>query len=375
MRFIHLSDLHLGRNINQVSLLDDQRYVLMEQILPIIQERKADAVLISGDIFDTYNPSGAAMDLYDEFLTTVIGLHIPVLAITGNHDSGQRVGHHHSLLEKANYYIVSQYDGHIYQITLNDEYGPVHFYLLPYIAPEDVRATLEDPTRSLSFDDAVSEVISREVVNTKERNVILSHQFIMGGVREDSDTKPMVAGADAISLSRFDEFDYVALGHIHKAQHFRTDGTCVYPGAILPYHINDFKQRYVSFTELLEKGKIHTELIPIKLKRDFVTIKGTYKEFMAMPGDDRNYIYAIITGKDTSISLVSDLRGKFPNLLHIEIQRDEDIQEVEDVNVDSTKDSLELIQDFYRLRAGVDMSEEEKKIVEGIYDSCKGDKQ
>lgn len=370
MRLLHISDLHLGRSVYSISLIEDQRFILKE-IAAIAKEKKIDALLISGDVFDTVNASGEAMNLYDEFLAEIKEADISTFVIAGNHDSAPRLGHHSFLLKHAKYYVASEYEGEIEKVVLEDEYGKVNFFLLPFITPADVRAYFPEDTIA-NFNDAMERVIAEEKVDPEERNVILVHQYLAGGVREKSDSIPTIAGSDAIDLSHFKDFDYVALGHIHKKQKFRGDGTAVYPGAILPYHINDQRERFVSYVELKEKGEIYQEFIPLQLKREFVKKRGTYQELKTLPNDDQNYVYLELVGKETSPSLVTDMRNKFPLLLQIQKEDDKSYGDLDEIQARiQQKSDLENIIDFFFWKQNVALSSEEESVVREIYESIK----
>lgn len=212
MKFLHLSDLHIGKRVNEVSMLDDQAYIL-DQILCIADVERPDAVLIAGDIYDRSIPSNEAVTLFDDFLVKLAKRHLPVLMISGNHDSPERLSFGGRLLDASGIYISPVYHGNIQPITLTDSYGPVHFWLLPFIRPAHVRRFFPDEAIE-SYTDACRTAISHMSIDPAERNVLITHQFVTGAVTCESE-ELSVGGTDNVDASIFDVFDYVALGHIH----------------------------------------------------------------------------------------------------------------------------------------------------------------
>lgn len=365
MKIIAISDLHLGRTLNQTSLLEDQRYILFDQVLPIAKEKKADVLLLSGDIYDSINPSNDAMALYSQFLSAAHEAGFKVIAISGNHDSAVRLEQYSSLLKEADYYVYAKYDGTVRKVVLKDEYGPVNFYLLPYLTPELVAAYHRDEVSpSTSYDEAYGIALDKEKVDTSERNVLLTHQYVNGSQRDTSDIKPLLrqGQSDAVSMSHFKNFDYVALGHIHKTYGMR-DNTVVYPGSIYPYAIDESNDRFVSYVELKEKDNIHQEFVPLHLKRKVLTIKGTFDEVMAHPSDKENYIFVCFTDEKTSPSLTYDLEMKFPLFLgSTRIGKAYSSTASSNASVSSLSRE-EIIEQFYFEKTGEKMSEEERKII------------
>ncbi|MFA6860909.1 MAG: exonuclease SbcCD subunit D [Bacilli bacterium] len=374
MKLIHISDLHLGRTVNQVSLLADQEYLLMEQIAPLIKEKQADVLLISGDIFDTYNPSNESMDLYDRFLNKVHSYKTKIIAISGNHDSPIRIEHHQKLLMDSGYYVSASFTGSLMKVTLNDKFGPVNFYLLPYFTPEQARRFFPDETKvNTTYDEAVKLTIGKEQINLKERNVILSHQYVVGASRDPSDTKPLLRNdvSDAVGLDAYNDFDYVALGHIHKTLRLRNN-TIVYPGSILPYCIGESNDRYVSYVELNEKNSLKSELIPIYPKRKLLTLKGSYDELIKYPTDKENYIEIVLTDDKTSPTLASDFTALFPYLLTIrrEIKNFSSATDSSLPEYNPSASVFDSIQGFYKDKTGEELDEASSKIVQEILEEC-----
>lgn len=377
MKLIHISDLHLGRTLNQISLIDDQRVMLMNRILPVVKEKKPDVLLIAGDIYDNYSPTYDAMNLLDDFMLQVHELGIKILIIGGNHDSGIRVDHHHELLEASGCYLYGGYNGKTVKVTLQDEYGPVNFYLLPYITPEIIRPSHESVDSKTSYDEAVGIAIDDMMIDKMERNVILSHQYVSGSERTMSDTKPLVGSTsetDQIKASRYQDFDYVALGHIHK-HYSLLDGHAVYPGSLLPYHYNEQNERSISYVELKEKGNFYQEDIKVEIPHEIRIYRGTMDEILSQADDKEHYVYVIFTDEKVSPTLGSELRRKFPLFLGSRretTQKDEDDSSSFSVSIE--KSPLETIMEFYtKANHNEEPSEKEIELIKEILEECQSE--
>ena len=267
MKLMHLSDLHLGKRLNEFSLMEDQEYIL-NQILNIAQEQQPDGVLIAGDVYDKAIPSAEAVSLFDDFLYRLSQRRLPVFVISGNHDSAERIAFGSRLLDASGVHLSPVYSGQVAPITLWDEFGPVHFWLLPFLKPIHVRRFYpEEPTDTYS--QAMSAAVSHLALNPEERNVLITHQFVTGASRSDSE-ELSVGGADHVDADIFQDFDYVALGHLHRPQncgsaHIR------YCGTPLKYSFSEAKdEKSVTIAELREKGSLTVSTIPLKPLRELV---------------------------------------------------------------------------------------------------------
>ena len=212
MRFIHLSDLHLGKRLNEFSMLEDQEYILKE-ILGVIDDEKPQAIIIAGDVYDKSIPSAEAMQLFDDFLCSLAKRKLQVLVISGNHDSPERLSFASRLIDQSGVHFSRVYSGKVEPIELLDEHGKVNFYMLPFIKPVHVRSKFPDEQID-SYNDAVRVAVEKMGIDTSLRNVLITHQFVTGAMRSESE-EISVGGADNIDADLFDGFDYVALGHIH----------------------------------------------------------------------------------------------------------------------------------------------------------------
>ena len=308
MRLMHLADLHIGKTILEQSLIEDQEYML-NQILKIIEEKKVEVVLIAGDVYDRSAPSGDAVMLFDHLLTKLERKNIPVMIVAGNHDSGQRLSFAGDILSKQNIYISGVLEKKIVHKTLEDEHGPVTFWLLPYIFPAMVADILEDPSIR-DYDTAVRRLLAEQSMDFTRRNVIVAHQNVTcnGKTVEFGGSETMVGGVGQIDYTAFDGFDYVALGHIHSSYPVGR-ASIRYAGSPLCYHFDEIRQPQKGpiLVELGEKGsdiKIQTQYIePLHKMR---IVKGTYAEICAELEENRyegEYIKVVVTDQRISPSI------------------------------------------------------------------------
>ena len=275
MKLFHLSDLHLGKRLNEVSLLEDQEYIL-KQILRMADDEQPDAVLIAGDVYDKAVPSAEAVSLFDGFLSTLVGRGIRVLVISGNHDSPERLSFGARVMRTGGVFLSPVYDGSVRPVTLTDGFGEVDFYLLPFIKPAAVRRFFTEETIE-NHNDAVRCAVEAMRVDKTRRSVLLAHQFVTGAARSESE-EISVGGADNVDASLFDAFDYVALGHIHAPQSCGRE-TLRYCGTPLKYSFSEARdKKSVTVVELRQKGDVSVRTLPLRPLRDMVELRGTYAE-------------------------------------------------------------------------------------------------
>ncbi len=307
MKFLHLSDLHLGKRLNDVSLAEDQEYILRE-ILRAIDEETVDAVLLCGDIYDRSAPDAASVALFDGFLTSLAERDVSCLIIGGNHDSHVRLNYASSFLKRANITVAPAFDGE----TLSVEIGGVYFHLLPHVQPELVEG-------AQSTAEAVARIIEEMPVDPEKCNVILSHQFVAGGEPSDSERKSIVGTLENVPPDIFRAFDYVALGHLHKPQSVgRADGTMRYCGSPLKYSKSEaYTDKTLSVVELRGKGDIEIREIPLKPLRDVRVLRGKFDEIIREDtGDD--YVYVVLTDEVDIPNAAARIRERIKNALEFE---------------------------------------------------------
>ncbi len=366
MKLIHLSDLHIGKRINDFSMLDDQRYILAE-ILDIIDEQKPDAVLILGDVYDKPIPSAEAVQLVDSFLTRLADRDEPVFVISGNHDSAARIAFGSQLMRSRHVYMSPVFDGRLDPIELCDEYGPIDVYLLPFIRPADVRTCFPDEDVT-DYNQAMKVALAHNPIDTSRRNIILAHQFITGATTCESE-EIRVGGLDTIDASLFDAFDYVALGHLHVAQHVGR-AEVRYCGTPLKYSFSEAKHaKSVTVVEMGKKGDIEISSIPLVPRRDMREIKGPFEKITApdvWEGTDiDDYIHVTLTDEVDVVDAIGKLRAIYPNLMRLDYDNKR-TQEQRDVITGpdmAQRSPLELFSEFFEKQNNQPMTPEQKDLV------------
>lgn len=373
MKFLHISDLHLGKRLNEFPMLEDQKYIL-EQILSIAKTEQADAVLIAGDIYDKPVPPAEAVQVFDWFLTALADLGKQVFAISGNHDSAERLAFGAQLMQGGGVYVSPVYDGEVVKIPLTDEYGALFVYLLPFLKPISVRRALEEELgeRTLdSYQDAVEYVVGRMDIDRKKRNLLVAHQFVTGAGRCESE-EVVVGGLDNVDGKVFDAFDYVALGHIHSPQSVGREGVR-YCGTPLKYSFSEAEQeKSVTVVRMEEKGKTELSTVPLHPLHDMRILRGTYLEVTAkafyQDMDTEDYVKIILTDEEDIPDGVQKLRVIYPNLMRLEYdnRRTRQNQTIEAAGDLQQKSDLELFEEFYELQNNQPMSAVQKECIAGL---------
>ena len=370
MKLIHLSDLHIGKRVNEISMIEDQEYILL-QILQIIDDEKADAVLIAGDVYDKSVPSAEAVTLFDDFLCRLAKRKIPTLIISGNHDSPERLAFGNRLLELGGIHISPVYDGSVHSVTLTDEHGEVVFHLLPFIKPAHVKRFYPDAGIE-SYTDAVRVAVEKMRIDTGKRNVLLTHQFVTGSVTCESE-EISVGGSDNVDASVFEGFDYVALGHIHGPQNIGSNRVR-YCGTPLKYSFSESNHhKSVTVVKLGAKGQLELLLRPLNPRHDLRQIRGTFSEISGGTSSD-DYLHIILTDEEDVPEAVGKLRLIYPNLMKLSYDNtrtrvNQIIDGAEDVR---RKSPLELFDELYQLQNNQPMSDEQRsfaqKLIESIWE-------
>lgn len=375
MKLIHLSDLHLGKRVNEFSMLEDQQYILTE-ILQIIDREKPDGVMIAGDIYDKSVPSAEAVALLDDFLVRLAKRDLQVFLISGNHDSPERMAFGGRLMAQSGVHLAPVYDGKVSPIILTDEYGPVNLYLLPFLKPAHVRRCF--PEREiLTYTDALAAAIDAMGVDTAQRNVLVTHQFVTGAARCDSE-EISVGGTDNVDVSVFEPFDYVALGHIHGPQQVGRE-TVRYCGTPLKYSFSEAKhQKSVTVVELGEKGAVSVRTVSLTPMRDLAELRGTYEEltfrgFYDGTSYPRDYVHITLTDEEDIPDAVSKLRIIYPNLMKLDYDNKRTRAGIVlEGAEDQQRSPLELLEEFYEKQNGQPMGEEQcafaKSLMERIWE-------
>lgn len=320
MKFLHLADLHLGKRVNGFSMLEDQAHIL-RQILAILDDEQPDGVLIAGDVYDKSVPSVEAVELLDGFLTELRARGVPVLLISGNHDSPERLAFGGRVMDSCGIHISPVYDGALAPVTLQDAFGPVHVWLLPFVKPAHVRRWFPDADIE-SYTDAMAEAVAHMDIDTAARNVLVTHQFVTGGTRSGSE-ELSVGGTDNVDSGVFAPFDYVALGHLHGAQHIGRE-TVRYAGSPLKYSFSEARQhKSVTVVTLSEKGDVQVRTVALTPLRELREIRGSYDELTARSFYEHttyrsDYLHLILTDEQDVFDAMSRLRTIYPYLMTLD---------------------------------------------------------
>lgn len=322
MKFIHISDLHIGKRVHEKSLLDEQVHIL-KQICDITEKHRPDAVLIAGDVYDKVVPSGEAVILFDEFLTRLSTLTGHIFIISGNHDSAERISFGARLMDSKGVHLSPVYDGTVKPLTLTDAYGTVDIYMLPYIRPANVRHFLPDEEKSevTSYDDAIRKAIAGMDIDHECRNILITHQFVTDAVRSESEDVN-VGGLDNVDASAFEYFDYVALGHLHRPQDCG-DGRIRYCGSPLKYSFSEVKDiKTATIVTIREKGVMEREFETLVPLHDWHDLRGTYaelsaREFYAGKPWTEDFVRITLTDEQDIPDAIGKLRSIYHNLLEL----------------------------------------------------------
>ncbi len=412
MKFLHISDLHIGKRVNEFSMIEDQKYIL-RQIKEIALKKQVDAVMIAGDIYDKPVPSAEAVQLFDQFLTELADCGKKVFAVSGNHDSAERIAFGAQLMSSREVYVSPVYDGTVKCVTCQDAYGELCIWLLPFIRPAAVRhawrnmaeeAGMENVIRNMQTDsetmmedvggtkqdlaqeddvetvetyqDALQYVVTHMPVDASKRNILVAHQFVTGASRCESE-EISVGGLDQIEAGVFDVFDYVALGHIHSPQHIGRE-TLRYCGTPLKYSFSEAEQqKSVVVMEIKEKGDVLIEKVPLKPLRNLRKIRGTYMELMSKDfyegTDTGDYLQITLTDEEDVPDGMAKLRTVYPNLMQLvyDNSRTRQSRQVEVTERVEQKSEMELFEEFYEIQNNQPMSEDQQNFVKNLLEELK----
>lgn len=363
MKLIHLSDLHIGKRVNEFSMIEDQKYILA-QILDIIEKERADGVILAGDIYDKPIPPAEAVQVLDGFLTSLAEKKRAVFVVSGNHDSAERVAFGAQLMSGRGVYLSPVYDGTVTSVRLTDSYGEIVIHLLPFIKPASVRHVFSEEEIN-TYQEAVETAVRHMEIDQDKRNVLVAHQFVTGASRCESE-EILVGGLDNVDAAIFESFDYVALGHIHSPQSVGRE--CVrYCGTPLKYSFSEADQvKEVTVVELKEKGDLTIREIPLSPLRDMRKIKGTYLEVTALSSyqgtNTEDYVQITLTDEEDIPDGLQKLRVIYPNLMRLEYdnKRTRDSRSIEGAEAVEEKTEIELFEEFYELQNNQAMSEEQE---------------
>ena len=378
MKLIHISDLHLGKRINEFSMLEDQRYIL-EQVVKICVEEHVDALLLAGDIYDRPIPPTEAVMMLDWFFNALAAQKIKVCAVSGNHDSMERIAFGAGLMKQSGVYLSTVYDGSTQKVTLTDEFGEVDFWLLPFLKPGYVRKIFGGEVPE-SYTSAVQGILEREKIDFSRRNVLVSHQFYTGKGETPTTCESevlSVGGIDNVDISAVQEFDYVALGHLHGAQRVGQE-KIRYCGTLLKYSVSEANQKKtLHVVELKEKGsEPEIQKLPLHPLRDVRKLRGTLEEILeAEDGTgSEDYVSVTLTDEVDPYKPKEQLERKFHHILEVRMDNERTRQKLEfseeQIRIGTP---FETFCDFYKEMQRQEMSEQEQKILREILSEMKGE--
>lgn len=377
MKFIHVSDLHLGKRLHERSLMEDQTAVLKE-ILAVIDAEKADGVLIAGDVYDKSMPSAEAVQLFDGFLVELLNRRLRAFIISGNHDSPERIAFGSKIMDASGIHLSPVYNGVVSPITLTDEFGAVNVYMLPFVKPAHVRRFYAEDSID-SYTDALRVAVEKMQIDTNCRNVLITHQFVTGATRSESEET--VGGTDNVDAVVFEAFDYVALGHLHGAQSCGTP-KIRYSGTPLKYSFAEADdEKSVTVITLFEKGKeVEIKTVALKPLRDLRRLSGKFSELTDPTRFEKDarredYVQITLTDEDDIPDAMARLQLVYKNALNLRYDNTRTRAETElDEACETDKKSvLELFSEFFTARNGADMSETQSAYVKALAESVEGE--
>lgn len=372
MKFLHLSDLHIGKRVNEFSMLEDQEYILTK-IINVIDDEKPDAVVIAGDVYDKSVPSAEAVQLFDDFLCRLAKRKLQVFVISGNHDSAERMAFGGRLMDISGVHMSPVYNGKVEAISLDDEFGKVNFFMLPFVKPANVRRFFED-AQIESYTDAVRVAVENMNVNADERNVIVTHQFVTGAEKCESE-EISVGGSDNVDASVFDCFDYVALGHIHGPQNIKSE-RIRYCGTPLKYSFSEAKhKKSATVVEMEEKGSLEICTIALEPKRDMREIKGTYAEITLKENyintNTDDYMHITLTDEEDIPDAIGKLRVIYPNLMRLDYdnKRTRSSAKLDIIENIEQRSPLDLFAEFYEKQNNQPMTDGQSEFMKSLIES------
>ena len=374
MKFIHLSDLHLGKRLHETSLIEDQQAILT-QIIKIIDDEKPNGVFIAGDVYDKSVPSAEAVALFDDFLVRLAKRKVDVFVISGNHDSAERIAFGSKIMDASGIHLSPVYNGEILPTTLKDEYGEIDVYMLPFVKPSHVRRFYENEEIN-TYTDALRVAINKMNLNKERRKVLVTHQSVTGATRSDSEES--VGGTDNVDAYVFDDFDYVALGHLHSAQ-FCSNGKIRYSGTPLKYSFSEATSvKSVTVVTLNKKGEdpeIKTiQLTPVK---DMKKIRGKFEDLIKSSNRTDDYVQITLTDEEDIINAMARLQTVYKNALELRYDNQRTRSNSATVGVEDveSKTAFELFSDFFTERNNAEMSERQSDYVKMLIEKIEGEEQ
>ena len=379
MKILHISDLHIGKSLGSFSLSNEQRHVFA-QIIDCVKTEKPSAILIAGDIYDRAVPSVEAVRIFDDFLTELAEENIAVMIISGNHDSPERLNYAGRLLAHKNIFICGTFDGTPHKVVLQDEYGNVNFWLMPFIKPLSVRNFFKDLQDPDSYEEAYGAALAAAEIDYSARNVLIAHQFFtkagFNPERSESEINP-IGGLDAINPSLIEKFDYAALGHLHGSQKAGAENIR-YAGSPLKYSFSECHQKKsLILAELKEKGLLEIQTRELRPLLDMREIKGELEELIsekvASLADRNDYLRVILTDEKEIIDPLGQIRSVYPNAIYLDFENSRSRVNIAEINADAKKieklSPYDLFSEFFLEMQGATMTLEQEKIIRELLEA------
>ncbi|REJ09668.1 exonuclease SbcCD subunit D [Halobacillus trueperi] len=378
MKILHTADWHLGKIVNYVHMTEDQRYIL-QQFVEIVEREKPDVIIIAGDLYDRSIPPKQAVELLNETLTTLINdFQVPVLAISGNHDSPDRLNFGSQMFRKQGLFLDTMLQKEREPVTLYDQDGPVHFHLIPYVEPAEVAYVFED--EAIKTHQQAAEVLIRDIeqrFNMDDRHVWIGHSFLAGGMESESEERlSMIGGSPYVDARLFNAFSYVALGHLHQPQRV-TEDYIRYSGSILKYSFSEVNHaKSVTLIDMDREGSCELEKIPLTPLRDFEVIEGYFEDLLIgeATGNPENYLHVRLLDDGQLVDPMGKLRKVYPNILHLERRRSKtnlQMEELQEVKKRQKLSHADLFASFYEDIKGESIPLERKELIEQAIDKLR----
>ena len=372
MKFFHISDLHLGKRVNELSMIDNQSDIL-QKIVALAKENKPDAVLIAGDVYDKSTPAVEAVQLLDRFLVWLNGLNIAVFLIPGNHDSVERVAFGADLFKNSNVHIVQSYNGKMKPVTLKDEFGDINIWMMPYLKPSLVRGHFPERTIE-THSDAVAAALCNIELDSASRNVLIAHQFVTGAELSEGSEELSIGGLESVDGSLFNSFDYVALGHIHRPQSIGRK-TMRYCGTPLKYALSEInQQKSITVVEMGEKGEVTLSELPLNPDHEMREVRGTYNELMARSfyrgiDTDKDYIHITLTDEHDEPDALAKLRNVYKKIIGFKYEntRTQTSTTFESISNLDKKLPVELFGELFIAQNGQPMNEQQEEYARDLF--------
>ena len=375
MKILHLGDLHLGKRVNEISMIEDQKFIL-DQIVTLVKEEKIDVILLCGDIYDKAIPTIEAIHLLDEFLEELSDLKVKVLMISGNHDSSERLSFGRNLFKRSNLYIASQFNQEIEKITIKEDGYNMNFYMLPFVKPAYINHVLKIQTET--YEECFKHLMEQVKINEDETNILLAHQFVTVGKNSpelsDSETSSL-GGIDNIDYRLFDAFDYVALGHIHKPQAMGRE-MVRYAGSILKYSFSEIhKDKQATILTISKNKQIslsHHLLKPLRDMREMECSLESLLKRKCEIGNEEDYMHVILTDEEQILDAIGKVRTVYPNVMKISFKNRRHMMQYETIqmkeNQIADQNPMELFEQFYKMQNHIDLDEKRAQMAISIFE-------